>query len=335
MTVLVFFLLVLVVTQCAALKTVAEAMGEQDFVHELCLSIIVRDEAKVIRRFLQNNRFVADHVDLVDTGSSDDTIALAEAFFAANDLNGTVHHFPWIDHFGKARTAALDASRRSRCRWAIFLDADEEVLNSATGKLLQSPSETRELARLLNSQCVAACQLKTKVDGDLNWWRFFALNLSRNATWRGARHEYLHGEIDPIINLVGFGVYARRDQSRLGRNKNALLYDVLALEHDVLEDLDVPRSLYYVGQSYEQARCRICFRLSSVCFVDNFTKNKQTLCFPSQAGLKREALAAYERRVARDDGWIQEKFYAQLRVAGTAVFVVFFDVFDCRSVCFC
>jgi hypothetical protein len=67
----------------------------------------------------------------------------------------------------------------------------------------------------------------------------------------GARHEYLHqkgGDVGLVINLVGYQVYARRDQSRVNRDKNALLFDAIALQRDVLVEENVGRSMFYVGQ---------------------------------------------------------------------------------------
>lgn len=259
-------------------------IGAESF--EICLSVIVRDEERVILRFLENNRFAFDHIDLVDTGSTDRTIELAQAYFAANNVSGTIHHFRWIDDFGKARSYALDASRRQHCEFVTFLDADEEVIWADSRELLASNSDLQRLKYLLRLNCRTVCQLTTFVPGNLQWWRFFAVNGSLDGvSWRGARHEYLTGPIDPIVNMPIFGVHARRDQSRLDRAPDALLKDVAALERDVQSGEDVPRSLYYIGQSYEQA------------------------------GLRQQALDAYRRRVALADGWEQERFYSQLRVA--------------------
>ena len=53
---------------------------------------------------------------VLDTGSSDDTVAIAERHGA------TVHRFAWCDDFAAARNAALD---RSDADWNLILDADE------------------------------------------------------------------------------------------------------------------------------------------------------------------------------------------------------------------
>jgi glycosyltransferase involved in cell wall biosynthesis len=120
-----------------------------------------------------------DHVDVVDTGSTDRTIEIAENFFAAHpEITGKIHHFPWIDHFGKAKTYALRRSQEAGCKVITFLDADEEVWFENTQITLSTPEHRREHAATLVSRCSNICQLQTVVDGNLRWWRFYAVNAS-------------------------------------------------------------------------------------------------------------------------------------------------------------
>src|SRR6478609_8235120 len=84
--------------------------------------MIVRDEARSITRCLDSVRDVVDEMVVLDTGSVDDTVALAEA------AGATVHHFTWVDDFSAARNAAL-----AHCTgdWALVLDADEWLESGA------------------------------------------------------------------------------------------------------------------------------------------------------------------------------------------------------------
>lgn len=81
----------------------------------IALVMIVKNGAATLARCLSS---VRDHVDetiLLDTGSTDDTVAIARRFDAQ------VHHFKWIDDFSAARNAALD---HSSADWNLILDAD-------------------------------------------------------------------------------------------------------------------------------------------------------------------------------------------------------------------
>jgi len=84
--------------------------------------MIVRNEAARIERALAS---VLPHVDealVLDTGSTDDTVARAQA------AGARVAHFQWVDDFSAARNAALDAANAD---WHVVLDADEWLADGA------------------------------------------------------------------------------------------------------------------------------------------------------------------------------------------------------------
>ncbi|MDT8759102.1 glycosyltransferase family 2 protein [Sphingomonas psychrotolerans] len=82
----------------------------------LALVMIARNEARCIARCLHSVRPHVDTMIVLDTGSTDDTVAIAQA------CGATVHHFAWCDDFAAARNAALDCSDAD---WNLILDADE------------------------------------------------------------------------------------------------------------------------------------------------------------------------------------------------------------------
>lgn len=85
-------------------------------VNSICLVVIARNEARSIQRCLQS---FAPHVDrmlVLDTGSSDNTVALAKA------AGAQVEFFQWKDDFSVARNAALDLAAAD---WHLVADADE------------------------------------------------------------------------------------------------------------------------------------------------------------------------------------------------------------------
>ena len=88
----------------------------------ISLAMIVRDEARCIQRCLDSVRGVVDEMIVLDTGSTDDTVALAQA------AGAEVHHFTWVDDFAAARNAALELCTGD---WRLVMDADECLAEGA------------------------------------------------------------------------------------------------------------------------------------------------------------------------------------------------------------
>lgn len=87
----------------------------------LSLSMIVKDEEKHLANCLDSVVGIVDEIVIIDTGSSDNTISIAESYGA------TVYHFPWIDDFAAARNKALQHCNN---QWILYLDADETIAES-------------------------------------------------------------------------------------------------------------------------------------------------------------------------------------------------------------
>lgn len=92
--------------------------------------MIVKNEEKNIERALSWGKDIMWEQIVVDTGSTDRTVELAEA------LGAKVYHFPWIDDFSAAKNYAIDQAKGD---WIVFLDADEYM----------DAEDTKELGGLL------------------------------------------------------------------------------------------------------------------------------------------------------------------------------------------
>ncbi len=84
----------------------------------LSLAMIVKNEERVLGRILSQVADLCDELVVVDTGSTDGTVALAQS------LGAKVFHFDWIDDFSAARNEAF-----SHCTgdWILWLDADDLI----------------------------------------------------------------------------------------------------------------------------------------------------------------------------------------------------------------
>lgn len=94
----------------------------------LCLNMIVKNESKTLPRLLQSVLPFIDAACICDTGSTDDTLALIEAFAHAHpSIEVQVHHVPFRD-FGHNRTLAFQQLANLHAKgladYVLLVDAD-------------------------------------------------------------------------------------------------------------------------------------------------------------------------------------------------------------------
>ncbi len=81
--------------------------------------LIVKNEEKYLERCLASIKGVVDEIVLVDTGSTDRTLAIAEKFGCK------IGSCAWSDDFSAARNVSLENATQP---WILWIDADEEWL---------------------------------------------------------------------------------------------------------------------------------------------------------------------------------------------------------------
>lgn len=82
--------------------------------------MIVKNEGRSLQKCLARAKNLVDEIYITDTGSTDQTIEIAEKFHAH------ISHFEWIGDFAAARNYAL---AQSPCDWNLILDADEYLMS--------------------------------------------------------------------------------------------------------------------------------------------------------------------------------------------------------------
>jgi len=93
----------------------------------ISLCMIVKDEEKLLSQCLTSVKDQVDEIIVVDTGSTDKTVSIAESFGAK------VFHHPWENDFSKHRNQSINYAG---CNWIFILDADE-VLQLADNQTLR------------------------------------------------------------------------------------------------------------------------------------------------------------------------------------------------------
>jgi glycosyltransferase involved in cell wall biosynthesis len=204
---------------------------------KVCLNMIVKNEAPVIRRCIESVRPLIDSWVIVDTGSTDGTQKIIRK--ALRDLPGELHERPWRD-FAHNRSEALELARPFG-DYTLIIDADDtlDFPAGATFPMLTEDSYSIDIA-----------------DTNLSYSR---IQLVRSALpWRyeGVLHEFLtctqaqgSGHLPKIRMLRNHDGARRRDTSTY-RKDASILEAALETETDPFL---IARYRFYLAQSYRDA----------------------------------------------------------------------------------
>lgn len=200
----------------------------------VCLNMIVKNEAHVIRRCLESARPLIDDWVISETGSTDGTQDIIREVLA--DIPGTLIERPWVD-FAHNRAEVLETSR-GRCDYTLIIDADEEF---AIDDGFVMPALDAD-----------AYNISVRFNGFTDHRR----QLVRSALpWRyvGVLHEYITCEQSRTEKMLnGFHTRVHHEGAR---SRDPLTYrrDALVLEKALLDEPDNARDVFYLAQSYRDA----------------------------------------------------------------------------------
>src|SRR5581483_7235295 len=154
---------------------------------KLSLALIDRNEARCLARCLASIRNTVDEMVVVDTGSTDQTVAIARQFSA------NTFEFPWNGDFSAARNFALEQTRGG---WILVLDADEHASPALGTEIREFISGKDAVGRL---KIVSDFRRNNQV---LRSQSFVSRLFPRGARFEGRIHEQLISPL-PRLNLKG------------------------------------------------------------------------------------------------------------------------------------
>jgi len=245
------------------------------------LSVIVKNESKVIERMLNSVYPILDYYIVVDTGSTDGTQEIVKNFFESKGIPGEVIQHEWVN-YETARNVALNAVK-GKADFGFWIDADEQ--------LIINPSFNAQMFKFNLSRFDGA---NVKVlYGDQAYYRMQFFSTTKPWRWYGQVHEVLVcddqsqkvGEVDGLNVLVtpdGNSWTAETQQQKYEGHAKILLDYV---ENDPNKD---PRWVFYLAQSYRDA---------------NTPENQ------------KKALEWYEKRSTMLNGFWEEIYFSLLMVA--------------------
>jgi Glycosyltransferases involved in cell wall biogenesis len=235
--------------QSLAIELIEIWRKNKNFQAEIKVSacVITRNEASDIGRWIANMKLCSDEQILVDTGSTDDTVAIAQKAGIA------VYHYPWINDFSAAKNFAIE---KATGEWILFLDADEiftlETVANVRKIIAREHLRQQEVDAIL---CPIINVDEDQNNREIN--RFVNLRLFRNVSYlryEGTVHESLrhHGSAlkifvekkDLIIHHTGYSS---------GRIKDKLQRNFELLQAEIKENGEKPQHYRYLMEYYQSA----------------------------------------------------------------------------------
>lgn len=229
----------------------------------ISLCMIVRDEEAVLSRCLDSVRDLVDEIIIVDTGSVDNTRAIASRY------TENVFDFEWIDDFSAARNASFE---RARCDYCLWLDADDVLLSPDREKFARLKAELDSNTDMVMLPYHVGFDERGNVS--FSYYRERIIRNSPSFRWRGAVHEAISPE-----GRVVYGDCAVTHQKLRPSDpdRNLRIFEGLIAKGAVLE----PREQFYYGRElyyhrrYEQAETVLTAFLQE---PDGWVENRIDAC---------------------------------------------------------
>jgi len=199
------------------------------------LILMIRNEEKILKRCLESVADLVSAFCICDTGSTDESCAIATEFLKTHD--GCLTHEPWKD-FGYNRTVSFRNAQTylKKTGWdltdtfGLLLDADMVFVR---GNLKTHPLERTGYTVIQKA-------------GTLEYPNARIVHMEHPWTCRGVTHEYWDG---PTKSLP-LSVCYIDDRNDGGCKADKFERDVRLLEQGLIDEPDNGRYMFYLAQTY-------------------------------------------------------------------------------------
>ncbi|MBU5467628.1 glycosyltransferase family 2 protein [Virgibacillus sp. MSJ-26] len=199
----------------------------------ISLCMIVKNEEEVLERCLRSVKDLVDEINIVDTGSTDNTVDIAKK------LTDRVYHFKWTGKFKDARNESFKKATKD---YILYLDADDVLLKEDRKKF-------KKLKKTLDPSIDSVSMyynagLDEYGNITLRYRRNRLVKRSRNFKWKGDCHNYL--EVSGNIVNSNIAVTHKKTSHSVGRNLN--------IYQSKLENKEefTPRDYFYYGNELRE-----------------------------------------------------------------------------------
>lgn len=211
--------------------------------------MIVKNEEHNIRRALSWGKSLMYEQIVVDTGSTDNTVAIAK------EMGAKVFEIEWEDDFSKAKNCAIEKASGD---WIAFLDADEYVPERELDTLKEGILKYEQFNRLKPKNPIDIIRTaiynldeNNQIINGSDTVRFFRNN--PNIRYQNSIHEILHhtqGEYLIEVTLENVSIYHTGYQKEEYEKKQKGKRNIQLLERELEKDPNNAELWVYLGESY-------------------------------------------------------------------------------------
>lgn len=277
---------------------------------KIILNCIVKNEAHVLPRMLKSVLPLIDEYQILDTGSTDNTIQVIEDFFKGLEITGSVvvntSCTEMIDGretfiYDKARNAALELLNQYKDQevFGMWMDADDqlELPNNFDINKFKSNLEKFDKVNF------------TVIYDNTMYSKCYMFRLSKNFYWKGKAHENLMCDdsiLETTLPEIKILVSRNGNSWKEDNAKEKYLSHIRIFEKEV-EANNHPRDVFYLAKSHQSA------------------------------GQAAQAVEWFKKRADMKDVINEENYYSQFMMSvikstiGVDYREVFFDLLACSD----
>lgn len=192
--------------------------------------IIAKNEEETIERILKCAAKFSDEIIFVDTGSSDNTVAIASKY------TDKIYNFKWQNDFALARNFAFS---KAKCEYLAWFDADDFITDENLSKILKLKSAKTRYDTYMFKY---SCGFDEKGEPLLTFYRERLMLNCALAKFVGVVHE----TVSPFGKVAYTQVEVEHRKIKPSAPKRNLnIYRKIAKNANLS-----PRDLYYFGKEY-------------------------------------------------------------------------------------
>ena len=206
----------------------------------LCLTMIIKNESRIIERCLDSVKDICDYMTICDTGSTDGTQEIVKAYFEKHNIRGYLFHHEW-KNFGHNRSLSIDAAKTVGATYILTIDADMcmEVVKDKNGNSTFDKQSLSLDSYMLVQRNSSLFYHNTRIMRSTLPWECIGVT---HEYWGCKGYHTEQGTLDSlVINDLGDG----------GCKSDKFERDIRLLTQGLVDEPDNIRYLFYLAQSYK------------------------------------------------------------------------------------